>query len=295
MTTSTDLVQETTRYLYSGSRDPQNKVAIDMNDAEENIVLTYDIGAARQGAVLSVDLELMYVWDVVDEAAKTLTVERGYLGSTPAAHSAGALLTVNPKFSQFAILAAINADLDDLSSNGLFREASISVTYSSSVQGYDMTGVEDVTEILQVKYDEPGPGKLWPEIKAYKLRRASSTGDFPSGLALVVYEGGHSGSPLRITYGTIFTKFTALDVDVTSTGLPSTAYDLPPLGAALRLQYMREGQRNFNEAQPTSRRADEVPQGANLRAAGGIQQLRRERIRDERNALRKIWPNRRHV
>jgi hypothetical protein len=295
VTTSTDLIQECTRYLYSGSRDPQNKLASSMNALETNVVLTYDIGAARAGAVLSVDLELMYVWDVVDEAAKILTVERGYLGSTPATHSADVLLTINPKFSQFAILAAINADLDDLSSNGLFKEASLTTTYSSAVQGYDMTGATNVLEILQVKYDDPGPAKLWPEIKAYKLRRASSTTDFASGLALVLYEGGQTGSPLRITYGTTFTKFTGLAENVTTTGLPATAYDLPPLGAALRLQYMREGQRNFNEAQPTSRRADEVPQGANLRAAGGIAQLRKERIRDERNALRKIWPNRRNV
>jgi hypothetical protein len=295
MTTSTDLVQETIRYLYSGSRDPQNKLAQDMNSSIESIVLTYDIGAARQGAVLSVDLELMYVWDVVDEASKTLIVERAYLGSTAAAHTTGAVITVNPKFSAFAILQAINADLDDLSSNGLFREAVLTQTYSPSVQGYDLTGASNVTEILQVTYDDPGPAKLWPEIKAYKLRRSSSTTDFASGLSLVVYEGGQPGGALRITYGTTFTKFTDLGQNVTTTGLPTTAYDLPPLGAALRLQYMREGQRNFNEAQPTSRRADEVPQGANLRAAGGIAQLRKERIRDERNALRKIWPNRRNV
>jgi hypothetical protein len=295
VTTSTDLVQETIRYLYSGSRDPYNKLSNDLNAVEDTVVLTYELGAARAGAVLSVDLELMYVWDVVDEAGKILTVERGYLGSTAATHSTGAFVTINPKFSQFAILAAINADLDDLSSSGLFAEATLTTTYNASVQGYDLTGVTNVTEILQVKYDEPGPAKLWPEIKSFKLRRSSATSDFSSGLALVLYEGGQTGSPLKITYGTAFTKFTGLGENVTVTGLPLTAYDLPPLGAALRLQYMREGQRNFNEAQPTSRRADEVPQGANLRAAGGIQQLRKERIRDERNALRKNWPNRRHL
>jgi hypothetical protein len=292
-TTSTDLIQESVRYLYSTSRDPQNKLNGAIDSATGTLSMLYPVDAARAGAVLALDLELLYVWEVVNEGTSTLTVERGYLGSVPAAHSDATLVTVNPKFSQFAILEALNADLDDLSGFGLFQVQTSTVIYNPSVQGYDIA--PNVLEILQVKYDESGPGKLWPEIRSYKLRRASDTGDFASGNALVVYDSGQPGADLRITYGAPFTHFSALGEQISTTGLPSTANDLPPLGAALRLQYMREGQRNFNEAQPSTRRADEVAAGAQLTAARGLQQIRRDRIRVETNRLRKIWPNKRRL
>lgn len=294
-TTSTDLINETYSYLYAGTRDPFNKVSGAVDASQTTIQLTYDLGAARAGAVLAVDLELWYVWEVTNEQTKTLVVERGYLGSTPATHTAGTMCTVNPKFPAYNVLNAINAELDDLSANGLFRTATISVTYSASIQGYDLTAVTDLLEVLQVKYDEPGPAKLWPEIKSYKLRRASDGTDFASGNALVVYEAGQPGSAVRITYAAPFTKFTALGQAITITGLPTTAYDIPPMGAAYRMQSVREGQVKFNESQPATRRGDEVGSGAQLMGARGLQQIRRDRIRMETSRLRKLWPNRRRV
>lgn len=294
-TTSTDLVNETLSYLYAGSRDPYNKLSGSLSAGATSLSLTYDVGAAREGSVLAVDLELMYVWEVTNETSRTLTVQRGYLGSTAATHSDGAMVTVNPKFPAFNVLNAINADLDDLSANGLFQVATVSVTYSSQFQGYDLTSVSDLLEILQVKYDEAGPARLWPEIKSYKLRRSSDTTDFASGNALVVYEPGQDGSAVRITYAKPFTHFTGLAEAITTTGLPTTAYDIPPMGAAYRLQAVREGQRNFNEAQPSVRRADEIGAGAQLQATRGLAQIRRDRIRVEASRLRKYWPNRRRV
>jgi hypothetical protein len=222
-------------------------------------------------------------------------VERGYGGTTAATHADGALVTVNPRFSNWNVFNALNADLADLSANGLFQVATLTVTYSAAVQGYNLTSVTDLLEILQVKYDEPGPAKLWPEIKSYKLRRTSDTGDFASGNALVVYEAGNPGADIRVTYAKPFTAFSTMASTISSTGLPSTAYDIPPYGAAIRLQSAREGQRNFNESQPATRRADEIGLGAQTFPPIGLDRIRRDRIRLETSRLRKYWPTKRRV
>jgi hypothetical protein len=292
MTTSTDLIHETTRHLYATARDPQNKLAVALSDTTgTSAQFTYTLGAIQAGAVLSVDLELMYVWAVDNPVTNTVTVERGYLGSTAATHLLDAIVTVNPKFPAFSILNAINEDLDDLSGYGLFTTDTVSVTYSPAVDGYDLTGVSNLLEVLEVKYQDDGPQKRWPVIKSWTLKRDSLTTEFASGLALVVNNSGSSGRPIRVTYSKPFTRFTALAQDCQSVAkLPSTANDLPPLGAALRLQAVREGQRNFNESQPATRRAQEVQTGAQYNSTRGLQELRRQRIRIEARRLQKFWP-----
>jgi hypothetical protein len=294
--TSTDLVQETLSVLHAGNRDPINKLSATIDSSQTTLALTYELNAARQGVVIAIDLELIFVWEIVSEQSRTLTVERGYAGTTAAAHTAGALVTVAPKFPAFNVLNAINADLDDLSANGLFQVKTVAVTYSSAISGYDLPNATDIIEVLQLKYDEPGPARLWPEITSYKLRRASDTSDFSSGNAIVVYQQGNDGSPIRVTYAAPFTHFTALGQDIAATtGLPWTANDLPPMGAAYRLQVVREGQRNFNEAQPAPRRSSEVPPGAQIQAAQGVLAIRRNRIRVEASRLRKAWPTRKRL
>ena len=295
--TSTDLVNDTLRHLHSTHRDPQNTLAAALSDTTGTTVQAgYALGAIAAGAVISIDLELMYVWEVTNESTKTFTVQRGYLGSTAATHSLNAVITVNPKFPAFDVLNAINDELDDLSGNGLFKTSTVSLTYSPAVEGYNLTSVTGLIEVLEVKYDEPGPGKEWPLIRNWKLKRDSNTTDFASGLALVLRDGGHPGNAVRVTYAKTFARFTALGQTIsTVTGLPVTANDIPPIGAALRLQSFREPQRNFNESQPAPRRAGEVQTGAQLVGARGLEELRRRRIRIEARRLQKDWPAKRKL
>lgn len=297
MSTSTDLVNETLSYLYAGSHDPINTLNGSLDASTTTVAFNYDLGSARVGSVIAVDLEHMYVLDILSEPSRQLTVIRGFEGSTAATHADDAVVTVNPKFSNFRVLNAINNDLRDLSANGLFQVKEVTLTYSSSVQGYDLTSVTDtVLEILQVNYDDSGPYKTWPEINSYKLRRSSDSSDFPSGLSLVLYQEGESGRDLRVKFSCPFGTFTALAQNVTSTtGLPATAQDIPPLGAAMRLQSVREGQRNFNESQPATRRSSEVPPGAQLVGARALKELRRDRIRVEASRLRRQWPAKRRT
>lgn len=294
MTTCQNLIDETKRYLFAGQREPLAQISGSVGTSDTSINLTNAPGALQAGSYLSVDLEIMYVWSISGGGASA-TVQRGMLGSTAATHNNGALVTVNPKFPDFAIFQALNSDLDALSSprNGLYRLGEVTFTYNAAIYGYDLTGVTGLIDVLRVRYNMPGPWRLWPEVRSWAVKRQSDTSIFPSGYQLLLYEPAWPGRDVRVEYASRFTHFAATSDDVTTTGLPVTAYDLPPLGAALRLSGVRETQRNFNESQGDTRRAGEIPPNAQTAGMRALQLLRDDRIRTEAGLLLRQYPPRR--
>lgn len=292
MTTCQDLIDETRRYLFSGQRETLNVLSGAINNSVTTITLTYDLNALAQGSYVAIDLEIMYVF-AVSTTAKTATVQRGMLGSTAASHSDQSLVYVNSKFPAFSIFQALNADLDDLCSpsNGLYQTVDVNLTYNPAVQGYDLTGSTDVLDILSVRTQVPGPSKDWVPLRSWRLETEGSTTDFASGNGIILYEPGSAGMTIRVTYSAPFTHFTSTTDNVTVTGLPTTASDIPPLGAAMRLVGVRETQRNFNESQGDTRRASEVPPNAQLAGMSALVRLRTTRIKSESEKLASTWPN----
>ena len=92
---------------------------------------------------------------------------------------------------------------------------------------------------------------------------------------------GLPGSTVRVTYRAMLNTVDTLSDDVSMTGLPITAYDLPVLGAAAKLAWPTEYKRNATEHQPDTRRAQEVPPGSRLGAARALQQRYEQRVTDE--------------
>lgn len=280
MTTCADMINETKRYLLAGHREMMNAVNGGINNTVTTIPFVYNLASIAPGSVISVDLEVMYVW-TADQSTKTVTVQRGYLGSVAATHAAGSMVTVNPKFSDFAIMQALNSDIDDLSGD-LYQVRTTSLTYIPGKIGYDLTGASsyDVIGILEMRYDLPGVTRSWPSMFNSAIRRDSDLTDFPSGYAVEVRSVAFPGRQVRITYSAAFKHLSALTDDVsTVSGLPTGTHDIPPLGAAVRLQGVREGQRNFNDNQPDTRRAAEVPAGANAAAIRPMMDFHQTRVR----------------
>jgi hypothetical protein len=234
----------------------------------------------------------MYVWSI---SGSTVTVERGFLGSTAATHAAGTLVTVNPKFPEFSVLKAINADLYDLSGQGLYRVVPKELTYIAGQMGYDLD-VDDMMMGLDVTYDYPGVTEAWPRINNWVITRNVETDSFASGFQLVVHEDAYPGRELRVLVAVPYSPLSALTDDVEAVaGLQPSAHDLPPLGAALKLQGLREGQRNFNDSQPDTRRSDEVRAGDQITSVRAIVDIRNTRIRSEKARLARYYPMRRQV
>lgn len=296
MTTASDWCEATRRLLLSGLQAERNSLAADYTAGSGTLQFSAALGGIAPGIRISIGLNTFYV-RTVNQAGQSATVFGGQEGSTDANAATAAIVRVAPRFTDFEILDALNGDLSSLSSpdSGLYQVKAASLTYSNGTIGYDLSGVTDVIDIIDVRVQTNSSFKDWPRLNQsdWRLDRSADTSVFASGLALQVWDGGYAGLPVRVIYRAPFTPLATLAADVATTGLPATAYDLPAWGAALRLMAPREVKRNFTESQPDTRRAGEVPAGAVAGSYRGIAALRAQRINEEKARLTAANPPRR--
>jgi hypothetical protein len=251
--------------------------------------MSYDLGGLRAGTVFEVDSELVYVWEATS-GSKTLTVERGYGGTTAAAHSAGAIVVLNPRFPKAQMLEALNQDIDDMSSplNGLFRVVATNVDYNGADRQIDLTGATSIIDLLDVRLRYLDSD--YPVIRKVRLQRDLPTSDFASGFALVFDESVMAGT-LRVRYKAPFTRVSTISDSLQSVAnLPVTMEDILEMGVMSRMLSTREVKRNFIESQGDTRRSDEVPPGAMRDSFSNILRLRRDRIIAEAAKLARQYP-----
>ena len=114
---------------------------------------------------------------------------------------------------------------------------------------------------------------------------------FPSGNAVILYDTGYPGLPVHIQFLSPFNPLVNLTDDLTTVaGLPNTMYDLPDLGAALRLMDPREVKRNFYESQPDPRKAVEIPPQAVANSSAKLEARRTMRIGAEADRITFVLP-----
>lgn len=293
MTTCADLINETRRLMFSSTREVLNSLTNPLDASETILTFARDLGVMQAGSTLAVDLELMYVWEV-NANTKTATVERGYLGSAAATHTAASLVYIDSKFPAFAIFQAINQDIADLSAprSGLYQVFSDSFAYNPAIQGYQLTppNAGGIIDVLQVTAQIPGPSKDWVPLRAWRLDTQAVSSDFGTGISITLYEPGSAGLLVQVVFACPFTPFAALTDAATSSGLAESALDLPPLGAGMRLTGVREIARNFFESQGDTRRESAVPPNAQLAGYQALARERARRIKSEAQKLASTWP-----
>lgn len=290
MTTVAEWIETTKDYVLSGLREEEDILNGTITDSATTLAVTDGADGIQQGAEIEIDLERMYVRSV---STLTATVRRGYRGTTPAAHTNGAVITVLPKLAKASILRELNNDLVSLSSpvNGVPRVATTDLTWSS-YRGYDLAGLTDVEKILEVRWKGYGDERLWPIVppSEYELARSMAASEFSSGMALLFSGGIASGQAVRIRYSTSYTPLTALTQNVESvSGLAASAVDIPPMGAAITLMGASEMRRAL-EAQGDPRADQDVPPGARTGSVRWLAARRRERIREEAERFASDFP-----
>lgn len=293
MTFASDWIERTKSYLLSGVQEEKNKLAGAYTAGSGTVTFQYEASGVQVGTRIEIGTNLLYVWEV---NGKTATVTGGWEGSTDANAASGDIVTVNPRFPAAQILDALNFDLVDLSSpaHGLYQVGTETLTYNPLLTGYDLDGVTNLISVIEARGQTPGIYKDWPRIATHKFRvmQTAPTGSngFASGKALFIYEDMYAGYPIWVTYKKGFTALSSTATDVSTTGLPTTAYDLPPLGAAIQLMSGREIKRNFTESQGDTRRATEVPPGSVNASVNGLRLLRSQRIEAEKQRLDAFYP-----
>lgn len=285
-----ELIEETRRLILASTREERNKLAVSIFSGSTGLTLTYPLGQITRGTKLSIDLEDIYVWEA--SGLSITAMDRGQWGSTAASHSAGVPIHVNPKFSNWEIFNAINDEIGSLSSptNGLFRVATTELVYNPVISGYEYDET-DLLSILEVRYGVHGPSREYLLSNDWEFSSDMSD-EFSTGAAIFVRDAV-VGQPVLIKGKFAFTPLTPfLTTDLSTTGLPTTAYDILSLGAAWRLTAGLESARNYSTGQGDTRRANEVPPGANLGGSREWGRLREIRIREEASRLTSKYPAR---
>jgi hypothetical protein len=289
MTTAATLINKTLRQLLSGTVEARNKLTSTVNSAATSVVLDYSLEGLRAGQIFEIDSEIMYIW-AANTATRTLTVERGFNGTTAAEHTSGALVTANPRFPRAQILEAINDEVLDLSSpvNGLFQVKTLNFTYNGTDRMINLTSATDVIDVLNVSVRYLTDD--YPIARKVKLVRDLPTDDFASGFALKFDQAVYPGR-LRIVYKAPYSGVTTEATNLNSScGIQESVEDIVVVGTQIRLMAPREIKRSFVETQGDTRRAEEVVSGAITNSATALRQLRRDRIIAEAARLMRSYP-----
>jgi hypothetical protein len=289
MTTAATVIDKTLRQLLSGTVEARNRLTITLNSSDTSVVVDYSVEGLRAGQVCEIDSELMYIW-VSDSATRTLTVQRGFNGTTAAAHTSGAIVTINPRFPRAQVLEEINNEMTDLSSpsNGLFKIETLNITYNGSDKMVNLTGATSVIDILNVSVRYLTDD--YPIARKVKIVRDLPTDDFASGFALRFDQAVMPGR-LRVVYKAPYTTAATEATDINTTcGIQDSVTDIVTIGAQIRLMAPREIKRNFVESQGDTRRAEEVVSGAITNSVSNLKALRKDRIIAEAARLARAYP-----
>jgi hypothetical protein len=281
----------------SGHQEQLNRLASGYTAGSGSMAFDFDIAGIRAGTVISVGTSTFYVWEA-STTLKTATVQGAWDGTTDQDWPAGTVVRVAPRFTDAQILRAINEDINDLSSpsNGLFQVGTSELVYDSALVGYDLSLAPNMVSPIELRVENPGSFKEWTRIPSHKFRivKGAPTGDegFESGMALFLYDtwAGATGDRLHLSYRKGFNALSNSFSTKISTGVPASAWDLPPIGAAISLMAGREIKRSFVESQGDSRRAAEVTGGKSTESVIALQRLRQQRITAEKQRLDGFYP-----
>lgn len=289
MTTVSQLLDRVRRdYLTQGGVQARNKLDAAVDASATTLTFQYDLGRMQPNTYLSIGLEDLYVWST-DDAAKTAEVDRGVDGSTSASHTTSEVVRVAPRWTDHTILRAINSELDILYAYGLYQTGTTDVSYTGATVGYELPAAADRVYLVQA---EDYSSNEWIELDGWVLERNQDSGVFPSGKALFLRNGAVDGRPVRVTWFGEFTHLTSLSQDITESGLDPGAEDVLAMGTAIGLLVGREVGRNFHESQGNTRRAEEVPPGAEAQGLNPIVRHYERRRAQEMRRLTRRYPYR---
>ena len=297
-----DMINETRNNLMTEEPERLNLLETGVAANATTIQLSNEIVGVGAGAIICIDLECYQV--VTDPSSTTpgsnIEVIPGVRGSKSAAHDAGALVYINPEFSDFRIAQQLNHCITALEGHDLYWINRFEFDFNPSQAGYELTP-SDFISVWRVNMDVPGPANSWPVLmqEDFFVDLAANLSEFPSGKQLVLRRPASPGNTVKVAYRARFSPFDLdpfdPDVDVeTATHLPDPAHDIPPLGAAMRILFGGEVKRVSTKRQPEPRRQEEVPPGSIRNANLPLIQAYYQAIDREVHRLNVLYPPQTH-
>jgi hypothetical protein len=245
-------------------------------------------GGSRPNGLIEIDRELLNVtqFDPTTGIATVPGWGRGQRGTVAAAHAAGSMVTVRPRFPRQQVANAINETIGGLSPD-LYGVADLTVhidqlpdlSYPLPANAFKVIGIE-----AQVNAAYPYRTTL----QDWTLKRAAS--------GLEVEPRNRLWAPyfnrdLTITYG-FNPGVLAADTDdyVTVTGLDARTYDIPLLGALAKLVMSIESARLQVASVEANARVDRIQPGSGTNLAKTYLALYQQRFQSEVASLQARYP-----
>ena len=317
MTTLNDMINEVSLNLsgYTLVQDRATHITEDVTATASTIaapiILKFASTDSIGKGVIEIDEELIWI-DNYDRVGNTATVSpygRGYLGTTIAAHTAGAKTTIASTFPKFSIKRTINDTISSIGSS-IFAAGTTTITSNAAVSAFRLptTGSSlNIRDILSVSYQTIGASKEWLPIRSWRLDNNANTTAFDSGQTISIYDNIPSGRTIQIVYSkepvpftttinATYTTLTAINNQVFTdvTGLPESCKDLIILGSTYRLLSNLDPAR----ASMTSPQADEIdskrPFGSSSSITKQVYALFNQRLNEEIKKQQDKYPIRIH-
>lgn len=284
MTTMQDLVNDTRRLVYGSMTENVNLVQTSASAGQTSIQLELGVDGIQRGMLLSSGLNVWFVKGVY-ATDNTVYVVPGYDGSPQSAVTAGDIVYVRPRMTDWYAFTTLNDTLRSLSApdSGLYKVGTWVADVDPTYQTYDVPAeAANMVNLARVRWRWPGTPDVWADLAPRHYRWVYS-GDQNRVRLLISIP---SGTEIEFTYKAPFTPATSLSDDVVADcGLSETMVDIPPLSAALQLLLTTESRRTQISTQGDSRRPDEVPVSSNTAIAGQLARQYKSRVQEEMTRL----------
>ena len=284
MSTVADLVADVRRRVYGSMTENVNLAQVSASAGQTSIQLELGVDGIQKGMLLSSGLNVWFVKGVYS-TDNTVFVIPGYDNSPKTAVTAGDMVYVRPRMTDWYAFNAINDQLRRLSSPdaGLYKIGTWVAKVDATYQTYTVpVAAANMINILRVRWRSPGTTDVWTDIPDRYYRWVYSNEQNIVRLLLNV----PSGTEIEFTYKAPFAQATSLaDDPVADLGLSDSMLDIPALGAAVDLLRTTESRRNQVSTQGDSRRPEEISMTANSSIAGVLEKDYRRRIQDEMSRL----------
>lgn len=294
MTTLNSLVDDVQLDL-SGFTYRQDRVTYLLTSATStdlvlNVASTENIGKS----IIEIDDEMMWV-DSYDRQANTVTIApfgRGYNGTTAAAHSANAKVTITPTYPRAAVKRAINDTINAVYPK-VFATGSTAVSFLASRTTYSVPA--DAIQILSMAWQSVGPTKEWLPIRQWRWDPIAYAPAFSTGRTVSIYDNVLPGRTINIVYAHLPTNMTNNADDFESTtGLPTSMKDVIVYGAAWRLSSYVDPARISITAPGADELDTKRPYGTGTNVTKQLQALYTNRLEEESLKQKIQFPTRVH-
>lgn len=242
-----------------------------------------EMGVAEVGG------EMVFI-ESIDEANKAVVLSpdgRGYYGTTPESHGAGARLTFAPVWPRQQVREAINQTIISTWPT-LFGVGQTQFTFTPAQTTYSIPA--EAERVLSIAADTFGPSREQQLVRRYRFDSTAPVDEYATTNSLTLEEGVSPGVTVTVTYTKQPSELSTDSDLLTASGLRETARRLVVLGAAADLAGYMDVARLSVDTTMADELDDRNQLGLSTRIANQLSLQFEMELEKERQRLRQTTP-----